>query len=115
LLELVLSGTKRATAASVWSVEAEGKRQPVPGDLSVITNWAGEPRCIIRTTAVEIVPFNQVSADFAATEGEGDGTLEWWREAHRQFFTRECAGTERRFTEDMLLACERFEVVFPRP
>jgi uncharacterized protein YhfF len=112
LAELVLSGTKRATASSLWSYEAEGKRPPAPGDLSVVTDWAGVPRCIIETVAVDIVPFNHVTAEFAATEGEGDGSLEYWREAHRQFFARECAAHGRRFTEDMLVACERFIVVF---
>lgn len=112
LAELVLSGTKRATATAFWTFEAQGKRAPVPGDLSVVTNWAGVPQCVIETVAVDLVPFHQVSAEFAATEGEGDGSLTYWREAHEQFFQRECAQHGRPFTEDMLLACERFKVVF---
>lgn len=112
LADLVLAGTKRATAGAVWLYEAEGKRLPAPGDLSVVTDWPGVPKCIIETIAVDVVPFNQVTAEFAATEGEGDGSLEYWREAHRQFFSRECASHGRRFTEDMPVACERFKVVF---
>lgn len=112
LAELVLAGTKRATAGSVWSYEADGKRLPVPGDLSVVTDWVGVPKCVIETVAVDIVPFNQVTAEFAATEGEGDGSLEYWQDVHRQFFTRECARRGRAFTEDMQVACERFKVVF---
>ena len=113
LAALVLRGTKRATAGSVWSCEGEGKRLPMPGDLSIVTNWAGHPLCIIETEAVEIVPFNEVSAEFAATEGEGDGSLSFWREAHRQYFTRECARAGRQFSENMLVACERFKVAYP--
>ncbi|MBI3231386.1 MAG: ASCH domain-containing protein, partial [Burkholderiales bacterium] len=75
LAELVLQGTKRATAGLFWRFEAEGKRLPVAGDLSIVTNWAGKPLCVIETESVEVVPFNQVSAEFAATEGEGDGSL----------------------------------------
>ena len=112
LADLVLAGTKRATASAFWTFEAQGKRAPVPGDLSVVTNWAGVPLCVIETVAVDLVPFNQVSAEFAATEGEGDGSLTYWREAHEQFFLRECALHGRAFTEDMLLACERFKVVY---
>jgi uncharacterized protein YhfF len=52
LAELVLAGTKRATGAAVWSFEAEGKRLPVPGDLSVVTDWAGAPKCIIETLLI---------------------------------------------------------------
>ncbi len=115
LAELVLTGTKRATASAFWTFEAQGKRAPVPGDLSVVTNWAGAPQCIIETLSVEPVPFHQVTAAFAATEGEGDGSLAYWREAHERFFQRECAQHGRAFTEDMLLACERFKVVFRPP
>ena len=35
LAELVLRGTKRATAGAVWTFEAERKRLPQPGDLSI--------------------------------------------------------------------------------
>lgn len=112
LAELVLRGTKRATAGSVRSYEDEGKRIPMPGDLSIVTNWAGSPLCIIETESVEVVPFGEVSAEFAATEGEGDGSLSFWREAHRQYFTRECARAGRQFSEDMLVACERFKVAY---
>jgi uncharacterized protein YhfF len=112
LAELVLSGKKRATTTALWSFAAEGKRPPAPGDLSVVTDWAGVPKCIIETTAIDTVPFNQVTAEFAAAEGEGDGSLENWRDAHRHFFSRECARHGRIFTEDMLVACERFKVVF---
>jgi uncharacterized protein YhfF len=112
LAELVLAGTKRATAGSLWAYEHEGKRPPRPGDLSVVTNWAGSPLCVIETIQVEIVPFKEVSAEFAATEGEGDGSLEYWREAHTSYFSRECTSIGRTFTETMLVACEQFKVVF---
>jgi uncharacterized protein YhfF len=110
--ELVQRGVKCATTGSVWSFEAEGKRLPAPGDLSIVTTWSGEPLCIIETTAVDIVPFCDVSAGFAATEGEGDGSLSYWQEAHRQYFTRECARAGRQFGDSMLVACERFKVVY---
>lgn len=113
LAELVLEGVKRATAASLWSFEAEGKRLPRPGDLSVMTSFDGSPLGVIETLAVEVVPFEDVTAEFAAAEGEGDGSLAYWRDAHRQFFSRECARAGRAFSEDMLVVCERFRRVFP--
>ena len=112
LAELVLRGTKRATAGSVCSYEEEGKPVPRDGDLSIVTNWSGQPLCVIETQSVQIVPFKDVTAEFAATEGEGDGSLSFWREAHRQYFMRECARAGREFTEDMLVACERFTVIY---
>ncbi len=112
LADLVLAGTKRATAGSVWSYEAQGTRPPEPGDLSVVTNWAGTPVCVIETERVDIVPFAEVTAEFAAVEGEGDGSLAYWRQAHTDFFSRECARAGRTFTQGMLVACERFKVVY---
>ena len=112
LAALVLAGKKRATAGSVWSNEAEGKRLPEPGDLSIVTNWSGEPLCVIETESVRLTPFNEVQADFAAAEGEGDGSLGFWREAHRRYFSRECKAAGREFSESMLVACERFKVLY---
>jgi uncharacterized protein YhfF len=112
LAELVLRGKKGATAAALWSFEAEGKRVPEPGDLSVVTDWSGEPLCVIETKSIDVMPFHEVTADFAATEGEGDGSLAFWRHAHAEYFTRECQRAGREFDQRMLVVCERFEVVF---
>jgi len=114
LAELVLQGTKRATAGALWTFEAEGKRLPQRGDLSIVTNWSGVPLCVIETVSVEVVPFCDVTAEFAATEGEGDGSLSFWREAHHQYFGRECASAGREFNETTLIACECFRVIYQR-
>jgi uncharacterized protein YhfF len=60
-----------------------------------------------------VVPFNKVSAEFAASEGEGDGSLTFWRQAHLQYFTRECARIGRPFEQSMPVVCERFCLVYP--
>lgn len=112
--KLVLAGIKRATAGSVWSYESTGKGVPKPGDLSVVTDANDTPLCIIETVQVDIVPFSAVTDEFAATEGEGDGSLDYWRKAHFEYFTRECESSGRSFNHDMLLACERFRVVHPQ-
>ena len=112
LATLVLAGTKRATAGSVWSFEAEGRAPPDPGDLSIVTDWAGTPLCVIQTTQVDIVAFDAVTAEFASVEGEGDGSLEYWREGHTKYFIRECSRLGRTFSGSMPVACERFNVVF---
>lgn len=112
LVELVLAGVKRATAGALWSYEAEGEPIPQVGDCSIITDWDGNARCVIRTTEVEVVPFEAVSAEFAAIEGEGDGSLEYWQRAHRAAFAREFEGTRYTISADMPVVCERFDVVF---
>lgn len=113
LAQLVLAGRKRATAGAVWAYESSGLGLPRPGLLSIVTDSQDRALCIIETTRVDLVPFDQVSAEFAATEGEGDGSLAFWRRAHREYFSRECERAGRVFSEDLLIACERFRVVWP--
>jgi len=113
LAELVRSGKKCATASLLWAHEAENRPRPEPGALSVVTRWDGEPVCVIETTAVDVEPFDEVSEAFAAAEGEGDGSLAYWRRAHWRYFTRECERIGRTPDAHMPVLCERFAVVFP--
>jgi uncharacterized protein YhfF len=110
--QLVLAGTKRASAGLVWSFESASMPLPKAGDLSVVTNWARTPLCVIETQRVDIVPYEEVSADFAATEGEGDGSLRYWRQAHSAYFGRECRRIGREPYPRMPVVCERFAVVY---
>lgn len=112
LLEYVLSGPKRATAGALWAFEHEGEALPEAEDYSIVLDGHGIARCIIRTTEVRIVPFNEVDAQFAYDEGEGDRSLEYWRAVHWEYFTRELGEMGLEATEAMPVVCERFEVVF---
>ena len=113
LARLVLAGTKRATAGLQWSFEAENKPLPKSGDFSIVTNWQSEPQCVIETIHVEVVPFEAVTERFAATEGEGDKTLRFWREVHWSYFGRECQRIGREPGMRMPVVCEEFRVVYP--
>jgi uncharacterized protein YhfF len=104
LLALVLSGAKRATCDSLAARQAD--IMPTVGEVSVILDGAGRPACAIETTDVEVMRFGEVSAAFAAEEGEGDLSLDYWRAAHRGFFQRQ--GT---YSEDMQVVCERFKLL----
>ena len=115
LVDLVVHGAKRATAGALWSYEAEGEPIPAVGEYSVVTDGAGVARAIIRTASVDVVRFEDVGADFAAAEGEGDLSLEYWRDGHWRYFTRELAEIGREARPDMPVVCERFELIYPRP
>lgn len=112
LAQLVLAGVKRATASLAWTYEFEKRSPPAPGDLSIVKASSGVPLCIIETTAVDAVPFERVTAEFAATEGEDDGTLESWRRGHAAFFERECARIGRQPDPRMVVLCECFRVIY---
>lgn len=112
LCELVLEGRKRATACLVWEAEFDPSNAPVQGGYSIITDFDGTPKCIIQTTEVRILPFNQVDAEFAAEEGEGDLSLEFWRRLHWDYFTRKCAEMGKEASPTMEVMCERFRVMY---
>jgi uncharacterized protein YhfF len=112
LAALVKAGYKRATASAYWAYEDNREPLPTIGDYSVIINWEGEAQGIIRSTSVEIVPFNEVTADFARAEGEGDQSLGYWRRVHWASFTRELQVIGKCPEERMPVVCETFEVVY---
>ncbi len=114
LAELVLQGVKRATASLYVSYEAEKEELPKVGDYSVITDWSGRAKGIIQTVRIDIVPFGQVTPEFAAIEGEGDKSLEYWRGAHTAFFSREMKELGMEPSEDMKVVCEEFKLVYPK-
>ena len=111
---LVTAGTKTATCCSLRGLELDGEPVPETGHLSIVLGGGGEPLCVIETTGVEVKPYNEVGADFARAEGEGDRSLAYWREAHKRFFIREGEASGYAFDETMPLVCERFRVVYPR-
>jgi uncharacterized protein YhfF len=109
---LVVSGIKTGTCSSLWEWEAEGNPIPEFGLITIVLNGAGEPICIIETTEVIQRRFNEVKEDFARSEGEGDLTLQYWREAHTTYFSRVLPKIGKQFSEDMPLVCERFQVIY---
>jgi len=105
LVGLVIKGKKTATCGSLSSFKNE-EESPTIGGYSIILNGRGEPVCVIRTISLRIVRFCDVGEDLASKEGEGDLSLKYWREGHKDFFSRE--GT---YQEDMELVAEEFELV----
>lgn len=112
LLELVLAGTKTATAGAYDDDAADEEPLPQPGDLAIVLDGAGHPRALLATTDVRVVPFDEVDADHAWAEGEGDRSLSTWRRVHERFFT-EHADHDLGFRPDMPVVLERFTRLVP--
>jgi len=110
---LVRDGPKRATTALKAGVDLFPETGAVEGGLSVVTTYAGEPVVLIRTTRVDVVPFEEVDAAFAWEEGEGDRSLADWRAGHWAFFEAECAEMGIPRSPRMEVVCERFEKLWP--
>jgi uncharacterized protein YhfF len=109
---LISSGTKTATCSALWEYEAEGEPLPEVGLKTIVLDGNGEPLCIVETTEVEVRPYEEVDSRFAYEEGEGDRSLEDWREAHWRFFSRTLPNIGKEPAMDMPLVCERSRVVY---
>ena len=102
LLALVLSGTKRATCLA----ESQGLLSAEIGKSMVVLDGRGNPKAVLKTVELTKRRFDEVDEAFAFDEGEGDLSLEHWRTAHTRYFTR-----LGHFAPDMMLWCERFELI----
>lgn len=85
---------------------------PKVGSLHIVTSWEGIPTSIIEVTSVIEKNFDEVDAGFAAAEGEGDRSLRWWKDVHRNYFFRECEKEGIQYSEEMPLVLECFKVVY---
>jgi uncharacterized protein YhfF len=111
LAHLVLKGDKRGTTG--WNAPDDPNPQTIPevGVVSIVTDGFGYPVCAIRSEKVEHLRFGDVNASHAWVEGEGDRTLEDWREGHLRYFHHEAAALGAEFSEDCIVYFEHFRVI----
>ena len=111
LLELIRSGRKRAGTGLLWAYEFDGEEIAETGDIEIVIDHLSQPALVTRITSATVVPYDEVTAEYAAIEGEGDGSLEYWRRAHWSFFSRECSRIGREPIGSMPVVCTIFEVL----
>ena len=111
LAALIMAGTKTATCSALWEWETEEEPLPEVGLKTILLDGDENPLCVLETTEITIQAYNKVDAQFAYEEGEGDRSLEYWRDAHWRFFTRSLATINKEPTQNMPLVCERFRVI----
>lgn len=112
LAHLAATGKKTATASAYPLYELENETLPTVGTYSVILDSNDNAICIIQTEKVTVVPFDEVTAEHACKEGEGDKSLAFWRKVHEKFFTECLNEAGLKFTPKMKVVCEEFSVVY---
>ena len=112
LANLVVTGEKTATASAYPLYGVEDEPLPSAGEYSVILDSKDNAVCVIQTTKVYVIPFNEVTEEQAFKEGEGDKSLEYWRKVHKKFFTECMEEAGLKFSSDMKVVCEEFVVVY---
>ncbi len=109
---LVKNGVKKATSSLYKLYQVDGDAIPFVGDYSIILDSNDEAVCIIKVTKVSLIPFNEITEKQARLEGEGDLSLQYWRNTHINFFQSEVKEYGLEFNLDDMIVFEEFEVVY---
>lgn len=86
-VEQILDGSKRMTS-QVYDEMFGQDAYPKAGDVNVVTDWEGTPKCVIRTTSVQIINYADVPFEIAKLE-QGDVSLEDWQISRGAVFEQE--------------------------
>ena len=117
LVRAILDGEKTATASLLLEYELDpGERLPTVGERSAVVDSAGRPVAVIETTEVQVVPFQEIDAEFAGNEGEGFESVTDWRRAHVGFWESEemkaaLGRPDFRVDDHTMVVAERFRLV----
>src|SRR5690606_27890536 len=87
-----------------------GDPLPEPGWLNIILDGRGVPRALLETTAVEVIPFDEVPASHAFAEGEEDRSLSSWRDVHERYW-RAHSESPKGFDPRMPVVCEQLRLL----
>ena len=85
LLEAVLAGRKRATSSLAVEYRS-GEPLPRVGERLTLVDHDGKEFGTIETTAVRVIPLDEVGDDVAEAEGEGYRDASDWRRGHERFW-----------------------------
>ncbi|HEY5093369.1 MAG TPA: ASCH domain-containing protein [Acidimicrobiales bacterium] len=84
---LILDQRKRATAGLLLDYVRGDEELEFVGERLALVDDDQQRIAVVEVVQIETVPFGEVSWKFAQAEGEGDESLEEWREGHLRFWT----------------------------
>lgn len=113
--KLTLNGKKTATTSGLYAWYQDANADlPKIGTKNIVTDFDGKALAILETTQVDTIPFNQMSATYAAMDmGTKIEPLKKWKKAHWEFFESVMEESGDKPTEEMLIVFERFEIIWP--
>jgi uncharacterized protein YhfF len=111
LLDLMRQGKKYATAHMARDFEKNNIPRRQVGDYWIIVDTHNNLVGLVKVKEVAVTPFNQVTLDFAAREGEGDSSLEYWQNVHKEYFLLQLADWGEDWSEDCPIVCETFSLI----
>lgn len=114
LTDLVVAGTKRATASLLVEWELEGEALSEPGSLWSVVRTDGTRACVVEITEVRVAPFHDVDERFHLDEGEGEPSRAAWLASHERFWSEHVVPEVRRRLDPDFALTASTPVVFER-
>ena len=112
VLEQLLSGEKTAVGHCIPAYLAAKRRMPRIGDYTMVTDFYGNPCCILLTSDVTIAPMPEIPENLRRRECP-ELTPEQWL-TRQQAESRDLAGRLKfHYNEEIPLLMETVEMVFP--
>ncbi|MEG0267642.1 MAG: ASCH domain-containing protein, partial [Carnobacterium sp.] len=109
---LVLEGLKTAKTSLLLDYQRSEKSVPQEGSYSLILDGNNQAIGIVQLLKIAILPFDEVSDEWAYEEGEGDRTLKGWREFYQDYFQEQCKSEHWHFSMKTEVVCIQFELVY---
>jgi uncharacterized protein YhfF len=114
LLGFVTTGQKTGLFSRPEDLESAGL-VPRPGDFVIFTDYAGNPRCLVRMDECGRLKFSEVGPEHTACESPAARDLQTWRGIHRRYWTPILAAEGIEFTDDVPVFFQRFRLLYSEP
>lgn len=111
ILALILCGKKTANFSALAGYHIDNEPLPHKSEYYVLNNWKGEHVAVIKTTNVQILPFEEITWEMAQKEG-ADEDLSSFRQRYSEFFQEDSDIVGYDFSPTMPVVFEEFEVVY---
>lgn len=111
IMEQLLRGEKTAISHCVPHYIVTRSPMPKVGDYTMVTDFYGNPGCILKCVDVVIDPIGAIPAEIG--EREGEGSIDLWQQRKRQEFQALSQKSGFHYNDELPILMELVERVYP--
>lgn len=115
ILQHFRTGDKTGSVTLPWVVRNTGQPEPGVGDAIILINFDGTPALLVRTTAIQEVPYGEITEEHTALDGPRVRALPIWKPLHEPYFNKLLAPYQLQVSDETPIWFETFEVLYPLP
>ena len=112
ILGLIEAGDKTGTFTLPWIIERTDQPASNVGDCVILISFDGKPAQVVRLTAIQQVPFGEITAEHTAIDGTPVRPLEIWKPLHTDYWNGLLAPFSMSVSDDMPVLFEKFELLY---